>query len=160
MANVNTMLPLQTVYDINAYIGVLQASQGGEWTYAPLGAGIDNLGEALNETVNQYFFLNDKGFANNYVTGMAPTFTMSGRRVIGDAAQEYIFGNKYELGAARLSNFKLEYTNADGATVTMTANCTIANMQEWQGAPNDASAISFELRFNGKPVVTITPAGA
>ena len=55
---------LMPMYGITASIGTSKAS-GGEWTYAPFGDGIDNLAEALNEIVQQYFFLTDKGFAKN-----------------------------------------------------------------------------------------------
>ena len=122
--------------------------------FAPLAEGIDNITEALNEVVQQYFFLSDDGFAKNHVTGMAPAFTLTGRRVIGDAAQDYIFAAKYAPDAARQSKFKLEYTNAEGKAVTLTCPCTICNIQEWSGASTDDSAISFEIRFDGKPEVT------
>lgn len=123
-------------------------------TFAPIDVGIDNIAEALNETVQQYFFLSDDGFAKNHVTGMAPSFTLTGRRIVGDAAQDYIFGTKYGLDTNRQSKFKLEYSNAEGKAVTLTCDCTICNVQEWSGATTDDSAISFEIRFDGKPEVT------
>lgn len=144
---------LMTMYGITASIGTSKAS-GGEWTYAPFGDGIDNLAEALNEVVQQYFFLTDKGFAKNHVTGMAPTFTATGKRVYGDAAQDYIFSQKYGLDTQRTSSFKMEYENEDGKTVTLICPCTIANMQEFSGATTDDSAISMEIRFDGAPTIT------
>lgn len=144
---------LLTMYTIQAYIGTSVSTN--TWTYAELGDGIDNIAEALNEVVQQYFFLNKEGFAVNHVTGMAPTFTLTGRRVIGDAAQDYIFGAKYGLDTARQSSFKLTYTNASSKLVTVVCDCTIANVQEWSGASTDDSAISFELRFDGAPTVTV-----
>ena len=151
-----SVLNLFTLYNIEASIGTSQKPSGGEWTYAPLGPGLDNVSEALNEVVQQYFFLNDGGFARNHVTGMAPTFTFTGRRVMGDAAQEYIFGNKYKLDTNRASSFKLVIVNNSGeapATKTLTVDCTICNIQEWSGATTDDSAISFEIRFDGAPEV-------
>lgn len=144
---------LMPMYGITASIGTSKAS-GGDWTYAPFGDGIDNLAEALNEIVQQYFFLTDNGFAKNHVTGMAPTFTATGRRVYGDAAQDYIFSQKYGLDAQRISSFKMEYEDKDGKTVTLVCPCTIANVQEFSGATTDDSAISMEIRFDGKPTIT------
>ena len=46
---------LLTMYNLTAEIGVSQQSE--TWTYAPLQDGFDNVAEALNETVQQYFFL-------------------------------------------------------------------------------------------------------
>lgn len=87
---------LLTMYNLVASIGV---SQSGEepsvtWTYAPLEDGFDNISEALNEVVQQYFFLSDDGFAKNHVTGMAPAFTLTGRRVLGTRLGLY-FSKKY-----------------------------------------------------------------
>ena len=151
---------LMTMYGLSAKIGTSftpgVSEQPGTWTYAVLGDGIDNITEALNEVVQQYFFLTDGGFAKNHVTGMAPTFTLTGRRIMGDAAQDYIFGNKYKLDTDRQSSFQLAWEDGEGTEQTLTCDCTICNIQEWSGATTDDSAISFEIRFDGKP--TITPA--
>ena len=144
---------LLTIYNLEASIGTSKSSE--TWTYAKLENGLDNVSEALNEVVQQYFFLNDKGFARNHVTGMAPAFTMTGRRVQGDAAQDYIFSKKYKLDTERSSSFQLKVTDNSGASpkvTTYTVDCTICNIQEFSGASTDDSAISFELRFNGAPV--------
>ena len=141
------MSTIFTIYGIEA--SILTESDPSE-TYSPLCDGIDNVAEALNEVVQQYFFLCDKGFARNHVTGMAPAFTLTGRRVWGDAAQDYIFSKKYGLGSERQTTFKLTYTTGAKAT-TVTCPCTICNIQEFSGASTDDSAISFEIRFDGKP---------
>lgn len=151
---------LLTMYNLSAQIGTSfspgASEEPGTWTYAELGDGIDNIAEALNEVVQQYFFLNNGGYATNHVTGMAPTFTMTGRRVLGDPAQEFIFGTKYDLDTARQTNLKLSWSNGEepAQTTTLTVNCTICNMQEWSGATTDDSAISFEVRFDEKPNIT------
>ena len=143
---------LLTIYNLEASIGTSKSQE--TWTYAKLENGLDNVSEALNEVVQQYFFLNDKGFARNHVTGMAPSFTFTGRRVQGDAAQDYIFGNKYKLDTNRNSSFQLKVTDNSGVSpkvTTYTVDCTICNIQEYSGASTDDSAISFEIRFDGAP---------
>ena len=142
---------LITMYNLSASINT--AASGATAVYSELADGIDNIAEALNEVVQQYFFLKDNGFAQNPVTGMAPAWTLTGRRVLGDAAQEFIFGNKYGLDTERQTTFKLEYTNASNATVSITVPCTICNIQEFSGATTDDAAISFEIRFDGQPTV-------
>lgn len=146
---------LITMYNLEVFIGIAEDPDTGEWTYAPLDDGIDNVAEALNEVVQQYQFLSDNGFAQNHVTGMAPAFTFTGRRVLGDEAQEYIFSKKYKLDRERWSKLKLTYTDAQEQTVTLVADCTICNMQEFGGASTDDAAISFEVRFDGQPTVTV-----
>lgn len=146
-------MSLTTVYNLTASIGTSVAGTPPVWTYADLGAGIDNISESLNEVIQQYFFLADNGFAKNHVTGMAPSFTLTGRRIAGDTAQDYIFDNKYNLDTDRESSFKLVATEG-ATTVTVVCDCTICNVQEWSGASTDDSAISFEIRLNGAPTVT------
>lgn len=144
---------LLTMYNLTAKIGTSSTGTPPTWTYATLGEGFDNISESLNEVVQQYFFLSDNGFAKNHVTGLAPAFTLTGRRVLGDTAQDFIFGNKYKLDEDRLSSFQLTYTDGSGTTVTVTCPCTICNIQEWSGASTDDSAISVEIRFDGAPTV-------
>lgn len=141
---------LMTMYNLTAQIGT--AKNNTTWTYSDLGNGIENISEALNEVVQQFQFLNNEGFAVNHVTGMAPSFTLTGRRVIGDAAQDYIFSKKYGLDTDRQTSLKLTYNNGTG-NVVITCDATICNMQEWSGATTDDSAISFEIRFDGQPNV-------
>ena len=140
---------LSTMYNFNAEIGVSKSAN--TWTYAPLNSGFDNITEALNEVVQQYQFLSDGGFARNHVTGMAPVFTFTGKRVFGDTAQDYIFSKKYSLDTDRQSSIKLTFNNGT-EEVSYTCDCTICNIQEFSGATTDDSAISVEIRLDGKPV--------
>jgi hypothetical protein len=142
---------LFTTYGIEA--SILTSGSSEAEMYSELADGIDNIAEALNEVVQQFFFLKDKGFATNHVTGMAPAYTFTGRRVMGDTAQDFIFGKKYSLDTDRQSKLKIAYT--EGSTEkTISCNCTICNIQEFSGASTDDSAISFELRFDGKPTIS------
>lgn len=144
---------LLTMYDVKAYIGT---SFDSVWSYAELADGIENVTEALNEQVQQYFFLSDNGFGKNHITGMAPAFTFTGRRIFGDAAQDYIFGKKYDLNGDRRSSFKFVWSDGSN-THSMTCDCTICSIQEFSGSANEDSAISFEIRLDGEPVVTGGP---
>lgn len=129
-------------------------------TFVNFGEGIENLQEALNETVQQYFFFAQHGFASNYVTGMAPAYTCTGRRIIGDPAQDWIFNGarKFGLMAERNTNFRLSVGMADGTIQQYTGKVTIANVTDFGGNTTDGSAVSFEVRFNGKPTIAvITP---
>lgn len=144
---------LLTMYDIKAYIGTSFNSGTGAWTYAELADGIENVTEALNEQVQQYFFLSDEGFGKNHITGMAPAFTFTGKRIFGDAAQDYIFSKKYALNGDRRSSFMFVWSDGTNEN-SVTCDCTICSVQEFSGAANDDSAISFEIRLDGHPVVS------
>ena len=141
-------------YGITVEIGTVK--NGSVWTYSSLNAGWDNLTEALNEIMVQWFPASYLGFAANHVTGMAPAYTLTGKRVIGDAAQEYIFGKKYSLGSNRESSLRITRLNASGTSNVITCDCTFCNLVEYAGASTDGAAISMELRLNGTPVSSAT----
>lgn len=145
-------MPYMTIYNIKVSIGTKKS--GETWEYSEFGEGIENISEALNEVVHQYQFISGGGFAKNHVAGAAPAWTLTGRRVFGDAAQDYIFSKKYAFDTERQSSLKVEYTDASGGTAVnkgFTVPCTFCNIQEFSGASTDDSAISMELRFDGKP---------
>lgn len=132
-------------------------------TFVVFGNGIENFGEALNEVVQQYFFFADGGYARNYVTGMAPAYTCTGRRIIGDPAQDWIFNpaRKFGLMVERNTNFRISVGQADGSISQIVCSVTIANVTDLGGATTDGSAVSFEVRFNGAPTLsTVVPAAA
>lgn len=137
------------VYKYEAEIDI--TPQGPARTWAPLCAGFNNISEAMNETVQQYFFLCGRGQAVNYVTGMSPSMTFAGIRVVGDPAQDYIFAQKYELMSKRDTHFRLTRTAEDGTKSIVSANVTFANLSDVSGGTTDGSAISVEMRFNGQP---------
>ena len=137
------------VYKYTAEIDI--TPQGPARTWAPLCAGFNNISEAMNETVQQYFFLCGKGLPVNYVTGMAPSMTFAGIRVVGDPAQDFMFAQKYSLMSKRDTHFRLTRTAENGAKSVLSANVTFVNMSDVSGGTTDGSAISVEMRFNGAP---------
>ena len=114
-------------------------------TWAVFGNGIDNLTEALNETIQQYFFMSNKGFASNYVTGQAPAYTCTGRKIVGDPAQEWIFNpsRKFGLMAERDTQILVSVPAANNLINQFTANVTIANVTDLGGATTDGSALGI-----------------
>lgn len=145
---------LLVVYGIEININTA-AGGGSPETWTPFGKGFNNIAESLNEVIQQYFFLSDGGYAQNFVTGMAPTLTVSGVRIIGDPAQEFIFASnvKYGLMAARNTSIQIKRLTANAKIETITCPVTLCNMTDIGGASTDGSAVSLEIRFNGKPTV-------
>ena len=128
-------------------IGTSESS--GTWSYAKLCKGIENVTFASNEQNQQYFFLCGEGFAHNEVTGGAPELQVSGRRIKGDAAQDYIVGKQFALGTDRNSSIKI---TAEGQVIT--CDCSIGDVVSFGGATLDVNTFSCTIRFNGEPTVT------
>lgn len=125
------------------------SESGGTWSYAKLCKGIENVSFASNEQNQQYFFLCGEGFAHNEVTGGAPELQVSGRRIVGDAAQDYIVGKQFALGTERNSSIKI---TAEGQVIT--CDCSIGDVVSFGGATLDVNTFSCTIRFNGEPTVT------
>lgn len=119
------------------------------WTYARLCKGIESMTFAENEQNQQYFFLCGEGFAHNEVTGAAPELTITGRRINGDTAQDYIAGLQFKLGTERNSSVKI---TAEGKEIV--CDCTIGAITSFGGNTLDVNSFGCTIRFNGKPTVT------
>lgn len=142
------------------FIGT-EKSSSGVWTYEPLCAGIENLAEALNEQTQQYFFMCGEGFAHNEVTGMAPAITVSGRRIHGDAAQDFLVGLKYKLAEERYTSVKLEERYYDASTKQLRAHivmcdATVTAITTVDGDMKTNTPFSCTLSLNGKPTIEDT----
>lgn len=146
---------LNPVWKEKFYIGTGLTQE--TWTYAPLCKGIESVEPSVNEQNQQFFFLCGQGGADNEVTGIAPEYAVSGRRIIGDTAQDYIVSLRYALGDERKSSMKVEIYNAAGTVVeTIVASCTITDIVDFGGNTTDVEPFSCTLRVNGIP--TVTPA--
>lgn len=132
-------------------ISIGTAESSGTWTYARLCKGIESMEFAENEQNQQYFFLCGEGFAHNETTGAAPELVISGRRIVGDTAQDYIAGLQFKLGSERNSSVKII---AEGKQIT--CDCTIGAITSFGGSTLDVNAFGCTIRFNGKPTVTAT----
>jgi hypothetical protein len=125
------------------------AENSGTWSYSKLCKGIESMEFNENEQNQQFFFLCGEGFAHNEATGAAPELTISGRRIVGDAAQDYIAGLQFKLGSERNSSVKI---TAEGKIIT--CDCTIGAITSFGGATTDVNAFGCTIRLNGKPTVT------
>lgn len=129
------------------YIGTEYSSSS--WTYAKLCKGIESMEFNANEQDQSYQFLCGEGFAHHETTGAAPQISVSGRRIAGDAAQDYIVGKQFALGTDRNTSVKII---AEGKQIVCDA--TIGEVTSFGGQSLDVNAFGCTIYFNGKPTVT------
>lgn len=149
-----------TMYELSLELGTTR-TEDGTWNYAPLKAGIDNIAEAMNYVINKYQFMANEGWGSTHVTGAHPEYTLTGKRILGDAAQDHIFSLKHVFGDGRESMLRLSFKDgSSGETVEkeILQPVTIADIQEWNGATTDDSAINIVLSCNGKPELNVVQA--
>ena len=144
---------LLAVYGVDLEIDTTPFAASRNWV--PVCDGFNNVTEALNEQVQEYFFLCGKGFGSDEVTGIHPVIQLTGVRKVGDAAQDFIFGNRLNLMEARKTNLRLSLANADGTVTRYTNRVTMKNVSSFGGATTDGAAVSVDFSFNGPPVVEI-----
>lgn len=120
--------------------------------YVPVCDGFDNYSKANNEQVKEFFFLCGKGWGSTEVTGARPVMTLTGVRKIGDAAQDFIFGQQSKFLNGRKTTLRRSVMNADGTIQRDTLNVTMQNLQDAGGATTDGAAISVEFAQNGPPI--------
>lgn len=119
------------------------------WTYAKLCKGIKGMTININENVVTEQYLCGEGHAHNEVTGMAPQVQITGDRVEGDAAQDYIAGLQFKLGSDRVSSVKI---TTSGKIIT--CDCVISDIVAFGGNSAELKPFNCNIRFNGKPTVT------
>jgi hypothetical protein len=126
---------------------------GASRTWVALDQGFNNLDEALNDQVQEYFFLGDKGFGSDYVTGVHPKYKLTGTRVVGDPCQDYIFDNKFNLMNGRTTNLRISLPRADGSVIRFTNKVALTEMKSFGGSANEGSSVEVTLSFMGAPFV-------
>ncbi|MFA5424226.1 MAG: hypothetical protein WC374_10255 [Phycisphaerae bacterium] len=120
-------------------------------TYKELMDGIENLDQAINEVIVQTAYLKNKGWGSSEVTGGQYIVTLTGNRIVGDEAQDYIFSSDvmYAFGAARKTNLRL--TEPGGRQITIPV--TLAKVNLAGGDANQPSKITIEIHGNGEPTL-------
>ena len=119
------------------------------WTYKTLCQGIKGMQMNFNENVVTEQYLCGEGFAHNEVTGMAPQIQITGERVEGYEAQEFIAGLQFKMGPERNSSVKI---TTGGKVITVP--CTISDIVTFGGNAAELKPFNCNIRFNGKPTVT------
>lgn len=142
---------LLTQYGVELEIDITPFASASTWK--PVCDGWNNLTEALNEQVQEYYFLCGKGFGSDEVTGIHPSLALTGVRKVGDPAQDFIMAQRYKLMEGRKTNLRLSVANADGSVTRYTNRVTMKNIAAFGGSTTDGAAVSATLSFNGPPVV-------
>lgn len=122
------------------------------WTYSPLCKGIKGIQVNINENVVTEQYLCGEGHAHNEVTGMAPQIQVTGDRVEGDAAQDFIAGLQFKLGSDRVTSVKV---TTSGKVITCEA--VVTDVVTFGGNSAELKPFNCNIRFNGKPSITDAP---
>lgn len=120
---------------------------GVEESFVRLAAGITGLDPDVNDEVSQDRYLDGDGFAESDVTGAQLILTLSGHRLYGDPAQDFIYSKLLEIGPSRRTGLKWTLPSGE----VFEGNVTITGITGPSGEAGEKGEIGFELHFNGKP---------
>lgn len=70
----------------------------GKENYVRVGKGFTNFTKASNSTIDQKFYIDEAGKGTSNKTGMQTIYSLSGDRVVGDAANDFICSCYDKLG--------------------------------------------------------------
>ncbi len=129
---------------------------GASRTWVRLGKGIASVVEGLNDNVDQTPYIDGNGYGSSDVIGKQYIVTVSGNRVYGDPAQDYIASKKLLLGDEVKTNYKMYNQYGDLIQIGV----TIANVVDGGGDAQGKVEFSFELHGNGEPADTPAVAAA
>lgn len=93
-----------------------------------------------------------EGWTRRMVTGKSLTITLSGKRNLGDAGNDYVAGLAWKTGTDCNSQFEWEFPT--GAKLKF--DCVVNVTNPGGGEGRDVAPLEFEVLSDGKP--TFTPA--
>lgn len=113
-------------------------------------ADMENFSVSIDGNVEEWKPFDQEGWTRRLVTGKALTVSVSGKRNIGDAGNDYVAGLALKTGAD--SHTTVVWTFPSGATLTIP--CVI-NVMEWESGDSTAVApLAFDIMSDGKPEYT------
>lgn len=130
-------------------------TQGGDGSTAANNktiADMESFSVSIDGNVEEWNPYDTEGWTRRLVTGKAITISVSGKRNVGDAGNDYIAGLATKTGSDCSTN--IIWTFPSGATLTMPC---VVNVNEWEaGEARNVAPLAFDLMSDGKP--TFTPA--
>lgn len=113
-------------------------------------ADMESFSVSIDGNVEEWKPFDQEGWTRRLVTGKALTVSVSGKRNIGDAGNDYVAGLALKTGAD--SHTTVVWTFPSGATLTIP--CVI-NVTEWESGDSTAVApLAFDIMSDGKPEYT------
>lgn len=115
--------------------------------WANVAEGISGITPSANATSSTIADWADKGWEHTEETGKRITFAVTGQRVVGDAAQDYVAARFMAFGDAL--HTLCRWTDQAGNAIV--SNCTLTSIVPFGGNANANQTFTFTIAFNGKP---------
>jgi hypothetical protein len=117
-------------------------------------ADLETFSVAIDGNIEEWSPMEAEGWLRRMVTGKALTISLSGKRNIGDAGNDYVANNAWNAGTGCETKFEWEFPS--GAKLEF--NCVLNVTNPGGGDSRNVAPLEFEVMSDGKP--TFTPAGS
>lgn len=115
-------------------------------------AEMETFSVSIDGTTEEWTPMETKGWVKRLTTGKGLTISLSGKRCIGDAGNDYVAGVAWGIGADCDSKF--EWNFPDGGKLAF--DCVISVTNPGGGDSTNVGGLEFDVMSHGKP--TFTPA--
>ncbi len=112
---------------------------------AELSAGFSAAEGRLSEAVRSFRFLGSHGRTESFVTACEPAVKLTGIRVVGDRAQDYIFSGARLFGSGSFRRVRLRLTYDDDSFSDETA---VISAYRFEGKASSPERITVDIRLS------------
>ena len=120
-------------------------------------ADMESFEVTIDDQIEEWNPMEGGGAGKSMQTGAKYSVSLSGKRSVGDAGNDYVAGLAWKRGADRRTKF--EFTLPDGTNVAF--NEAMVSFSSVGGGDSTAiGALEFEVACCGFPTVTTTSTGA
>lgn len=128
------------------------AGRGSEGTFVTV-ADMESFSVSFDDNVEEWTPMDTEGWARRLKTGKGMTISLSGKRNIGDAGNDYVAGLAWKSGQDCNSTLKWNFPNGDSVEIPCVINVTEAG-----GDSTGVEPLAFECMSDGKPSFTAATA--
>lgn len=105
---------------------------------------------SIDGNVEEWSPMDMEGWLRRMVTGKALTISLSGKRHIGDAGNDYVANNAWGTGTNCESKFEWEFPS--GAKLAF--DCVLSVTNPGGGDSRNVAGLEFDVMSDGKPAFT------
>lgn len=126
--------------------------RGSDGTFVTI-ADMENFSVSFDDNVEEWTPMDTEGWTRRLKTGKGMTISLSGKRNVGDAGNDYVAGLAWKSGQDCNSTLKWNFPNGDSVVIPCVINVTEAG-----GDSTNVEPLAFECMSDGKPSFTAATA--
>lgn len=142
--------PTTGVYPVFDNIFKVSTTGKGDTATMATIADLETFSVSFDNNVEEWTPMDTKGWIRRMQTGKGFTISLSGKRNIGDAGNDYVAGLAWKTGSATSTTFEWDFP--DGTVVKF--DCVIDVKNVGGGDSTNVAALEFDVMSDGAPTIT------